>query len=268
MSLGGRALGLRTIQPTHLATGGHLLTGERGLLSQPKPPPPRKKSSYVQGHLIERRARSCGFRARGLHMSRNVIRLLVMTAAAVAFLAPARSQSANAGNQIKPRKSVPRMADGKPDFTGVWAGPGFSHKVGPEDTEPNIIQTYPREMMAPFQPGGEALLSPKPTGDLAKDDALSLCMPVGVPRSITGPFAQEWIQTPRKIAILYEWFRTWRVIPLDGRPHPKDLNPTWFGDSVGKWEGDTLVIDTVGLKAWTIDETVNEFPSKDPKSKQ
>ena len=43
---------------------------------------------------------------------------------------------------------------------------------------------------------------------------------------------------------------------------------TWFGDAVGKWEGDTLVIDTVGLKAWTLDETVNEFPSNDPKSKQ
>ena len=169
------------------------------------------------------------------------------------------------GQTPAPRKEVPRLA-GKPDFTGVWAGPGFSHKIAPRDTEPNVIQRYPKEVMAPFQPGGEALFEPKPTGDLAKDDALSLCMPVGVPRSITGPFAQEWVQTPSQIVVLYEWFRTWRKIPLDGRPHPKDSDSNWFGDSVGHWEGDTLVIDTVGLKAWTLDETVNEFPK--PGTKQ
>ncbi len=183
--------------------------------------------------------------------------LLVVGACAAAILTP----TAVLGQTPKPRTEIPRLA-GKPDFTGVWAGPGFSHKVGPRDTEPNVIQRYPMEIMAPFQPGGEALLHPKPTGDMSKDDALSQCMPVGIPRSITGPFAQEWVQTPDKIVVLYEWFRTFRTVPLDGRPHPKDLDLTWFGDSVGKWEGDTLVIDTVGLKAWTLDETVNEFPGK------
>lgn len=178
---------------------------------------------------------------------------------AVSAWTPAISQS-SAADQSSSRTTIPRAADGKPDFTGVWAGPGFSHKVGPNDTEPNIIFKYDPAVMAPFQPGGEALIHPKPTGDLATDDALALCMPVGIPRSITGPFAQQWMQTPGLIVVLYEWFHTFRLIPTDGRPHPKDVDLTWFGDSVGRWEGDTLVIDTIGLKAWTIDETINEFP--------
>jgi len=51
-----------------------------------------------------------------------------------------------------------------------------------------------------------------------------------------------------------------RVIPLDGRPHPKDVDSTWMGDSVGKWEGDTLVIDTIGLKEWMLDATHDSHP--------
>lgn len=195
-------------------------------------------------------------------MRRQFLGVLTVVTVSMIASAPAFAQAAAGA-----RTTIPRIA-GKPDFTGVWAGPGFSHKIGANDTEANVIQRYPTNIMSPFQPGGEKLLHPDPTGNMAKDDALSLCMPVGIPRSITGPFAQQWIQTPTQIAVLYEWFRTWRQIPLDGRPHPKDVDLTWFGDAVGKWEGDTLVIDTVGLKAWTMDETVNEFPSNDPKSKQ
>jgi hypothetical protein len=193
----------------------------------------------------------------------KTFRLLFGCGVFAAVLAPTVALSQTSA----PRTEVPRLA-GKPDFTGVWAGPGFTHKVGKNDTEPNIIQTYPMEIMSPFQPGGEALLHPMPTGDLSKDDALSLCMAVGIPRSITGPFAQQWVQTPSQLVILYEWFRTFRVVPLDGRPHPKDLDPTWFGDSVGRWEGDTLLIDTIGLRAWTLDETVRELPNRNPNTKQ
>jgi hypothetical protein len=51
-----------------------------------------------------------------------------------------------------------------------------------------------------------------------------------------------------------------RVIPLDGRPHAKDIEPTWMGDSVGQWDGDTLVIDTIGLKEWALDDKIH-FPN-------
>src|SRR5579885_1986953 len=132
-------------------------------------------------------------RRRNEKMKRNIIAAFGVIA--LGFIAPGTSF---AQNQPKARTEIPKIA-GKPDFTGVWAGPGFSHKRGPNDTEPNVIQRYPKEIMSPFQPGGEALFEPKPTGDMAKDDALSLCMPVGIPRSITGPFAQQWVQTPTQL---------------------------------------------------------------------
>jgi hypothetical protein len=75
----------------------------------------------------------------------------------------------------------------------------------------------------------------------------SLCLPVGVPRTGNiGPFAQQWLQTPEFVLILHEWDTTPRFIYLD-EEHPKNLKTTWNGHSVGKWEGDTLVVDTIGM---------------------
>jgi hypothetical protein len=62
------------------------------------------------------------------------------------------------------------------------------------------------------------------------------------------------------LVILYEYMHFFRVIPLNGRPHSKDVDSTWMGDSVAKWEGDTLVIDTVGLKEWMLDATHDSHP--------
>jgi hypothetical protein len=67
------------------------------------------------------------------------------------------------------------------------------------------------------------------------------------------PMPLEIVQTPAKIVILYEAFRAYRIIPLrDDLKHPDDLVPTWMGDSVGRWDGDTLVVDVVGFndKTW------------------
>jgi hypothetical protein len=85
----------------------------------------------------------------------------------------------------------------------------------------------------------------------------ALCLFAGVPRaSISGvPF--EIIQNNNRIAFLYELMTTWRSIPLDGRPHPADIEPSFFGNGVGHWEGDTLVIDSIGFKdklSWVDDD--------------
>ena len=73
------------------------------------------------------------------------------------------------------------------------------------------------------------------------------CKPLGVPRA--GIDAMQIVQTPEVIAILYEGapYSLYRIIYTDGRPHPKDLDTTYMGDSIGHWEGDTLVVDVVGL---------------------
>ena len=180
---------------------------------------------------------------------RNRFFLLINFAvAAVAIFAcqPAFTQARTAVPQ-----AIPRAADDKPDFTGVWAGPAFTHKVGPGDTDAASPTRFDPKLYADlFRPGGKEIFYQKWTGDLRHDDPQALCLPVGFPRIILSPYSQQWVQTAGNIVVLYEYMHFFRVIPTDGRPHPRDLELTWMGNSVGKWEGDTLVIDTVGLKEW------------------
>src|SRR5438552_11718078 len=86
--------------------------------------------------------------------------------------------------------AIRRTADGKPDFTGVWAGPAFSHKVGPGDTDDARPVAFDRKNMAAFKPGGEAFMSRKLIGDIAVDDPTELCLPNGLTRQILSPYAQ------------------------------------------------------------------------------
>ncbi len=157
---------------------------------------------------------------------------------------------------------IPRASNGKPDFTGVWAGPGFTHKVGPGDTDTPRVTTYDLKKMSPYKPGGEAFMRRPTTGDPRTDDPTEVCLPNGLTRQILSPYAQQWVQTPDQIIILYEYMHFFRIIPLDGRPHSRDIEPTWMGDSTGRWEGDTLVIDTVGLKEWMLDATHDFNPEE------
>jgi hypothetical protein len=80
------------------------------------------------------------------------------------------------------------------------------------------------------------------------DDPSSYCLPVGPARGIQAPMPFQIVQTPGLAVILFEYQHTFRLIYTDGRGHPSDLDPfRWFGDSIGKYEGDTLVVDTVGI---------------------
>jgi hypothetical protein len=88
----------------------------------------------------------------------------------------------------------------------------------------------------------------------AIDDPTALCLPPGVPRAtIVGLFPMQIVQTPQQIVMLYEYMNVFRVIPLNAK-HPDDLEPSYMGDSVGHWEGDTLIVDVTGFndKTWLI----------------
>jgi hypothetical protein len=89
------------------------------------------------------------------------------------------------------------------------------------------------------------------TFDNPNDPVEKYCDPPGLTRMYSFPWQFTIVQTPAQVYILFEYFHTWRVVTMN-QPHPKDLDSTWLGDSVGKYEGDTLVIDTVGLndKSW------------------
>jgi hypothetical protein len=156
--------------------------------------------------------------------------------------------------------AIPRTLDGKPDFTGVWAGPAFTHIVGPNDTDKPAVIVYDPKKMPPLTALGREKMFRKVTGNAAYDNPTGVCLPAGLMLEITSPYAQQWIQSPNYFVIRYEYQNNAsRVIPLDGRSHPADVDPTWMGDSVGKWEGDTLVIDTIGVKEWALDDKIH-FP--------
>ena len=92
------------------------------------------------------------------------------------------------------------------------------------------------------------------TSRQSKDDPEANCLPTGVPR--IAPYPWRIVQTPthaKRLFFLFEGnIHSYRQIFMDGRKHPEDLDPTWYGHSIGRWEGDTLVIDTVGFndKFW------------------
>jgi hypothetical protein len=129
---------------------------------------------------------------------------------------------------------VPRTSDGKPDLNGIWMMKGQNARY----------YIVPNQL-PPFQPGAEARFNAKHD---AKDDPSGFkCLPFGMPRQLFAPNAMQMIQTPGQVAILYEFEHMFRVISTVDAQHSKTPEPTWNGESIGKWDGDTLVIDTIGL---------------------
>ena len=153
--------------------------------------------------------------------------------------------------------SAPRAQDGKPDLTGVYQ---TSARRGDWDfdvpgEEPGVPAARPAGTIAAVQ------RDPVPYQDWARvkaqeyldrrsiDDPAAYCRPQSSPRMTpTGLFPIQFIQTPQQVAILYEYFWLFRVIPTDGRGHADDVDPSFMGDSVGRWDGDTLVVDVTNFK--------------------
>ena len=131
---------------------------------------------------------------------------------------------------------APKTADGKPDFSGLW-------QPVPTPYFLDVIQDPKDESI--FLPAAEALFK-KHLSDFRRDNPFSHCLPGG-PLTILGPVLQRIMQSPTVVALLYEWGSLHRQVFLDGRELPKDPNPTWLGYSVGRWDGDTLVVETAGF---------------------
>jgi len=138
---------------------------------------------------------------------------------------------------------VPRTKDGKPDITGIWMPNGLKYLINiAADLKPDEV---------PFQPWALALYQER-RANHGRDDPNNRCLPSGMPEkeAVTSPF--KIMQFPGEMVILYESRTIFREIFTDGRPLPKDPNPTWQGYSIGRWEGDDFVVETNGLndKIW------------------
>ena len=128
-----------------------------------------------------------------------------------------------------------RMPDGRPDLTGVY---GFA---GVRDLQPPALK-----------PGAEKFKVDRSGHFVGGRTTLGTdCVPLGVPQTFVTPYPFQIVQKQNFLVMLFEYPNTFRFIPLDGRPHSPDPDPTWMGESVGRWDGDTLVVDTIGFNEKT-----------------
>jgi hypothetical protein len=155
---------------------------------------------------------------------------------------PAPTSPAGAGSQNRgpavPQGPAPRLPNGKVDFGGVWQGGG---PVG------DIRMGLAKGETIPIRSEWQAIMDKR----MSKEDPEANCLPTGVPRR--DPYPWRILQTDTHTFFLFEGnIHSYRQIFLDGRPHLTDPDPTWYGHSIGHWEGDTLVVDTVGFndKFW------------------
>jgi len=196
-------------------------------------------------------------------MSRRLVASTGAAAVAALTLVPLHAQQKAAAPQAA-AKATPRAADGHPDLSGIWVAgnrsirsdQSTSIKVilpleGVDQNKDNVFAALDRISVAerdkdankpPYKP--ELAAKVKDLSDHQSfNDPAFYCKPAGVPRM--GPPAQI-IQLPDKVVLLYAT-NLFRVVPTDGRPHRADIDTSYMGDSVGRWDGDTLVIDVNNL---------------------
>ena len=177
----------------------------------------------------------------------NATRVLIVAATLIVWAcpAPAGAQWFNYRTPGLPRlpdgkpdlsAPAPRTPDGKPDLSGVWSGAGPIYRFNiAQDLGPEAIQPWAEELFL------------ERVRDSRKDSPLARCLPVSVPFHNFFNLTRI-VQTPALMVMLYESPNSpHRTVFTDGRDLPVDPNPTWLGYSVGRWDGDTLVITTAGF---------------------
>lgn len=172
-----------------------------------------------------------------------------ISALALPFALPAQTAQQN-GSAKPAAESAPAPVH---DLSGVWN----MHSTPAQRKYTGSTYTATPPEMTPW--GQEKYMTNKPsngprTHSLKETDdpVLRQCLPPGTPRIYLQPFPFQIVQTPKEIFMIFEYDHTVRQIFMDGRAHPEDITPTYMGHSIGKWDGDALVVDTVGFndKTW------------------
>lgn len=195
----------------------------------------------------------------------------LMLGAIGAMLIAITASSQESSDEAAPRPA-PRLPDGRISLTGPpgeignWDGrPGSTLATnvidGALDNGPLSQFNLPENLSideVPFQPWARKVYDDR-QASFTKDDPHTRCKPSGGARMFHTPYGFEILDLPDAGEIIFLSVgapHSWRVVHMDGRQHPSNPEPTWFGDSIGHWEGDTLVIDTVGFndKFWMTRE--------------
>jgi hypothetical protein len=187
---------------------------------------------------------------------RNQSLSFAVTLAAILNLTACQSPTAKSevAGSTKSTPPVPRTADGKPDLNGVWQ-PGSDQPGTWEEANQGVGVPEPRSR-PPVTRGGPPPYQPwaaKKVADSLKlrraDEPVARCIPqLDMPGIALYPI--QFVQNAQTVVILIEPRHNFRVIPLNAK-HPDDLDPAYVGDSVGHWDGDTLVVDVTGFKEQT-----------------
>jgi hypothetical protein len=182
--------------------------------------------------------------------------------ATIAALALASALVGTAQSSPASGPALPRTSEGKPDFSGIWqasstAGAnlldhpaGYNMLAGRSVVEGNEI---------PYQPWAAAKRAEN-FKNRQQADPLNQCYMAGVPRMMYLDYPFQIFQTPQAIAIAFEWSLVYRLIYTDGSKHPEDID-SWMGDSRGRWEGDTLVVDVANINDKTWFDMAGNFHS-------
>jgi hypothetical protein len=157
---------------------------------------------------------------------------------------PWKNMPRTADGKVDLNAATRRTADGKPDLSGFWMPVGaVRHLLNlAADMKPEEI---------PLQPWAQKVYQERIDNN-GKDHPGAYCLPSGIPEKLNIPDGHKLVQTPDLVIFLYESRTIYRQVFMDGRSLPKDAQPTWMGYSVGRWEGDTLVVETIGQngKTW------------------
>ena len=160
-----------------------------------------------------------------------------------------------ADGKVDMSAKTPRLADGKPDFSGVWTSDEVDPRKPGEPPNPKDATTSRRMINLgvelpgglPYQPWLAALVKER-TANHAIDDPHIRCFPDNFLRAYGTPHLLKFVHSPKLLIVLNEWNAGFRQVFTDARPLPVDPNPSWQGYSTAKWSGDTLVVDTIGVR--------------------
>jgi hypothetical protein len=184
---------------------------------------------------------------------------------------PGAQQSGPGAAQARAVRPAPRWPDGRVSFSGTptdvgnWEGPAdgtifFNIQNGKRIVPRASLSTNMSVDQVPMQPWAREQYMQR-QANLVADDPHARCKPSGGARFFHTPYGMEVLDLPETHEVIFLGVgspHSWRIVYTDGREHPKDLKPSWYGHAVGHWDGDTLVIDSVGYneRFWLTREGV------------
>jgi hypothetical protein len=177
-------------------------------------------------------------------MRKRMAMMAWLVALAGSLTLPPASHAQMPGTQSSAAKENVSSPADPHDLSGMWEFfaniPGQGIYATPSKTPPPMTP-WAKAKYNEAKPGYG------PKAQAGGNDPILKCYPTGIPRILFFPQPFEIYQSPERVFMFFERDHEWRQVWTGGRSHPKEMEPTWMGDSIGKWDGDTFVVDTVGL---------------------